>query len=166
MLLKTQVVSVRSGANFVLGTEFGGMPSELTLCHCYPAPYYYSRKPSRTAQISWHGRPARAHGQDGRATLGCGSAGLYHDGPSSSDGWLPAGSHPPAGGPPLRHESRTPSKPQEDWPPSLPLPPPRLAEGAVGERLVDRCFCSQVAGGSADAYGSSTARRHPLAGSR
>jgi hypothetical protein len=31
---------------------------------------------SRAAQISWHGRPARAHGEDGRATLGCGSAAL------------------------------------------------------------------------------------------
>jgi hypothetical protein len=38
--------------------------------------YFYSTKSSRAAQISWHGRPARAHGQDGRATLGCGSAAL------------------------------------------------------------------------------------------
>ena len=59
---------------------------------CRPL-HYYSRISSRAAQISWHGRPARAHGQDGRATLGCGSTALYHDGPSSSDGWLPAGGH-------------------------------------------------------------------------
>jgi hypothetical protein len=39
--------------------------------------YYYSPESSRAAQISWHGRPARAHGQDGRATLGCGSAALW-----------------------------------------------------------------------------------------
>ncbi|HXR32496.1 MAG TPA: hypothetical protein VN830_02215 [Verrucomicrobiae bacterium] len=31
------------------------------------------------AQISWHGRPARAHGQDGRATLGCGTAAPRND---------------------------------------------------------------------------------------
>ncbi|MGA2077147.1 MAG: hypothetical protein ABSH52_26955, partial [Terriglobia bacterium] len=34
------------------------------------------QKSLRAAQISWHGRPARAHGQDGRATLSCGSAAL------------------------------------------------------------------------------------------
>jgi len=44
--------------------------------------YYYSPNSSRAAQIWWHGRPARAHGQDGRATLGCGSAALWLD-PSS-----------------------------------------------------------------------------------
>ena len=55
MLLKTHVVSIMSRPNFVLGTEFGRMPSELTLSHCDPA--------------------------------------LYHYGPSSSGGWLPAGGH-------------------------------------------------------------------------
>ena len=35
-----------------------------------PTLYYYSQNSSQASKISWHGRPARAHGQDGRATLG------------------------------------------------------------------------------------------------
>jgi hypothetical protein len=53
MLLKTQVVSTSSRADFSRVTEDGSLPSEATLCHCDPA--------------------------------------LHHAGPSSSDGWLPAG---------------------------------------------------------------------------